>query len=226
MSSDSTRWTVIQRAAQGRPEDRAEFARRYTPIIRAYLGSRWRGTPLYHELDDALQQTFVQCFKEGGALGRVDPSRDTGFRAYLYGVVRNVALKMERDRARSKEQQASSGLDLQAFAAKDDSLAEVFDRAWASALLREASEVQLAQAREGGEAALRRHELLQLRFGEGLPIREIAARWNEAPEKVHRAYARARKEYRGALEEVVRARHGGGTASVERELERLRQYFG
>ena len=40
MTSDSTRWTVIQRAAQGSPADREEFVRRYGLVIRSYLGTR------------------------------------------------------------------------------------------------------------------------------------------------------------------------------------------
>ena len=83
VSSDSTRWTVIRRAAAGSAPDRAEFARRYGPVIRAYLGARWRQTPLFPEVDDAAQQVFVECFKENGVLGRVDAQRETGFRAYL-----------------------------------------------------------------------------------------------------------------------------------------------
>ena len=91
MSSDSTRWTVIRRAAEGVPQARSEFASRYGPVIRAYLGARWRGTTFFHDVDDAAQQVFLDCFKENGALGRVDPERGTGFRPFLYGVVRNVA---------------------------------------------------------------------------------------------------------------------------------------
>lgn len=45
-SSDSTRWTLIRDAAEGVPAARDEFARRYESVIRAYLGARWRGSPL------------------------------------------------------------------------------------------------------------------------------------------------------------------------------------
>ena len=43
------------------------------------------------ELEDVVQEVFVTCFKEDGPLSRADPERPGGFRAYLYGVVRNVA---------------------------------------------------------------------------------------------------------------------------------------
>ena len=60
--SDSTRWTIIRGAAEGKPLDRAEFARRYAAIVRAYLGARWRHSPLLREIDDAAQEVFVTCF--------------------------------------------------------------------------------------------------------------------------------------------------------------------
>ncbi|MCK6461756.1 MAG: sigma-70 family RNA polymerase sigma factor, partial [Planctomycetes bacterium] len=90
-SPDSTRWTIIRAAAAGSVPDRAEFARRYASVIRSYLGARWRNGPLLDEIDDAAQEVFVQCFRPAGALEGVDAERSGGFRAYLLGVVRNVA---------------------------------------------------------------------------------------------------------------------------------------
>ena len=91
--ADSTCWTLIRGAAEGREEDREAFARQYLPVVRSYLRVRWQGTPLREEIEDAVQDVFVECFKDNGALGRVDPSRSNGFRAFLHGVVRNVALR-------------------------------------------------------------------------------------------------------------------------------------
>ena len=88
---DSTCWTVIQAAAAGSATDRQAFARRYGPVVRAYLATRWRSSPCLHDLDDAVQEVFVECFKPDGVLDRAD--RDRGFRPFLYGVVRNVALR-------------------------------------------------------------------------------------------------------------------------------------
>jgi RNA polymerase sigma factor (sigma-70 family) len=221
VSTASTRWTVIRRAAQGVPEDQAEFVRRYAPVVRAYLGARWRGTPLFDEVDDAAQQVFLDCFK--GALGRADPERS--FRAFLFGVVRNVARALERKRARSREHQATSSIDLDAIAAKEDSCATAFDRAWAQALMRDAAELQLARARETGPDAVRRHRLLALRFGEGVPIREIARRWEVDADGLHREYPKAREEFRRALLDVVRELHGCGPEAVEKECTRLLGLF-
>ena len=87
---------MIQDAAAGDGAARAEFARRYTPLVRAYLGARWRATPLVAEIDDAAQDVFLGCFRDGGVLTRVEAGRPGGFRAFLFGVVRNGARQVER----------------------------------------------------------------------------------------------------------------------------------
>ncbi len=219
MSSPSTRWTVIRGAAQGMPAAQAEFAKLYGPVVRATLRARWRQTPLFHEVDDAAQQVFVDCFKSDGALGRADEARETGFGAFLYGVVRNVARSFERERARSRERQATGAVDLEAVTSREDSCAKVFDRAWAGAILRDAAALQLERAREAGPEAVRRHELLGLRYGENLPVREIAARWGVDPDALHREATRAREEFKQALFDVVRELQG--PRGVEAECQRL-----
>ncbi len=225
MSSVSTRWTVIRRAAQGIPEDQTEFVRRYGSVIRAYLGARWRQTAFFDQVEDAAQQVLLDCFKKDGALGRADPDRETGFRAFLYGVVRNVALTVERKQARTRERQTTSSIDLEAFESKEDSCGTVFDREWARTLLRDAAEVHLARAREKGPEAIRRHRLLALRYGENLPIREIAARWEMDAAVLHREYPKAREEFKRALMDVVKDLQGDGPEAVAEECERLLDHF-
>jgi RNA polymerase sigma-70 factor (ECF subfamily) len=176
---DSTCWTVIQAAAAGSPGDRQGFARRYGPVVRAYLAARWCASPCRRELDDAVQDVFVECFKQGGVLARADRDRPGGFWPFLYGVVRHVALRMETARVRERPPPSDAALDQ--IADSDASLSRVFDRAWAKGLLRQAAERQAVCARQAGEAALTRVELLRLRFHEGLPIHEIARRWGVEP---------------------------------------------
>src|SRR5215471_2761171 len=94
-SPESTCWTVIRAAAAGSPTDREELARRYLSVVRAYLAARWRGAPLLAERDDAVQEVFVECFRRGGALEAAGAGRVPGFRAFLYGVIRNVARRFE-----------------------------------------------------------------------------------------------------------------------------------
>src|SRR5262245_16581382 len=162
-ATESTCWTVIQAAAAGSATDRELFVRRYGPIIRAYLGARWRQTPLAAELDDAVQEVFVDCFKPDGVLERAEPARAGGFRAFLYGVVRLVALRIETTRARDRDRRGAAAVNLDDVADSDDSLAQVFDQAWAKALIREAAQLQADRAGSNGEAAVRRVELLRLR---------------------------------------------------------------
>ncbi len=85
---------------------------------------------LLADLDDAVQEVFLTCFKTGGALDRLDPARP--FRPFFCGVVRNVARQRETRRARRKEQHPSSGFEAE-IEADEDGLSTVFDRAWALA---------------------------------------------------------------------------------------------
>jgi RNA polymerase sigma-70 factor (ECF subfamily) len=189
-TQESTCWTVIAAAAAGCAAQRAAFVQRYQPVIRAYLAARWRNTPYLQDLDDAVQEVFVACFQRDGLLARAQSDRPGGFRAFLYGVVRNVARRLEA--RRSRDRQATGGVDLNQVPADDGSQARLFDRAWARALLREAAPRQEDRARRTGAAALRRIELLRLRFHEGLPIRAIAARWQSDAATLHHEYAKAR----------------------------------
>jgi RNA polymerase sigma-70 factor (ECF subfamily) len=217
----STCWTLIRAAAGGSAQPREEFARRYAPVLRAYLSARWRGSRLLQDLDDAVQDVFVECLRPGGALERLDSSRDGGFRAFLYGVARNVALRRE-----SRRPSPAGAADLDAISDDHTSLSRVFDRAWAKAILREAARVQEERARALGERELRRVELLRLRFHEGLPIRDMARRWNVDAAALHHEYAKAREEFRAALLHVVAFHHAGDASTVEEECRKLLTLLG
>jgi RNA polymerase sigma-70 factor (ECF subfamily) len=220
---DSTCWTIVRDAARGVATARAEFARRYEPIIRAYLGARWRDRPWQKEVDDAVQDVFVDCLKPGGPLERADRTRSGGFRGFLYGVVRNVALRVEETSAR---RHALEGRWLEPAHADragptGDDFAAAFDRAWAEAVMRDAAALQRERARLRGAAAVARVELLEQRFVNGLPVREIARRRGEDAARVHHQYAQARDEVRVALEDVLRAHHGAVASELDGEVQRL-----
>lgn len=219
--STATCWTVVLGAAAGRLDDREAFARRYMPVVRAYLAARWRGTPLAGEIDDAAQEVFIDCFRDGGALGRVDPSRDGGFRAYLCGVIRNVALRCERAHAQRRTDMTDSSFHPDEIPAESAALSSIFEREWAASLLKQARALQAERAATSGVAAAKRVELLRMRFEDGLPIRDIAARLGEDAERLHREYAKARDEFREALREVVAFHRPGTRAEVDAECSRL-----
>jgi RNA polymerase sigma factor (sigma-70 family) len=223
---DSTCWTVIQAAAAGSPTDREEFARRYGPVVRAYLAARWRSSPYVGEIDDVCQEVFVECFKQGGVLDHAHRSHENSFRGFFYGVIRNVARRLEKQRAKEREHQAPPDLEWDQVGGVEAAMSQVFDRAWAKALLREAARLQEKRAKLAGEAARRRVDLLRLRFNECIPIREIAERWQVEASVLHHEYARARQEYKEALQEVVAFHQPGTPESIQQECLNLLAYLG
>jgi RNA polymerase sigma-70 factor (ECF subfamily) len=223
--SDSTCWTVLRDAAAGDGAARAEFAARYAPMVRAYFAARWRHGTLVQDLDDAVQEVFVECLRQGGVLQRADAGRPGGFRAYFYGLVRNVARRIEQERARQPGQPAGSGAAAER-ASDEESLSHVFDRAWARSVMREAAARQAEWAEREGEPARRRVELLRLRFQEGMPIRDIARLWAADAAALHHDYARARNEFKAALLDVMSFYHPGSPDAAERECAALLDLLG
>lgn len=218
--AETTCWTMIAAAADGGPRERELFAQRYQPVIAAYLAARWRGRPLLlQHLDDAVQDIFVECYRRDGALSRVSREAPGGFRAFLFGVVRNVALRWEARLSAGARREAADG-QLDAREHPGDPLSQVFDRAWAQSIMRQAAERQAERAADLGAEALRRVELLRLRFQDNRPIREIAALWELDPVHVHRQYALARREFRRALVEVLGFYEADG-AQLDAECARL-----
>ena len=141
-------------------------------------------------LDDATQEVFVECFRRGGALEAAGAGRVPGFRAFLYGVIRNVARRFESRPARAVANAPDARAD-------EPSQSRLFDRTWARAIMAEAAQLQKPGTERGPEA-VQRVELLRLRFEENLPIRAIAQRWDVDPRSLHHAYALARQEFKAA----------------------------
>jgi RNA polymerase sigma-70 factor (ECF subfamily) len=211
---ESTCWTVIRSAASGSPADREELARRYLHVVRAYLGGRWRGSELLNDRDDAVQEVFIECFRQGGVLDAAGAGRVPSFRAFLYGVIRNVARRFESRPRRD-------AVELADVASNEASQSQLFERSWAQSIMAEAARLQRTQAEARGIDALQRVELLRLRFEENLPIRSIAERWGVDAARLHHDYAQARQEFRAALLEVVAFHHPGSPAEVEQEAASL-----
>jgi len=221
----STCWTTIREAALGNLKEREAFARSYLSVARTYLAARWQKTAYLGELDDAVQQVFLECFRQGGALERADPMRRGGFRPFFFSILLHVALRFERRKARSFARRAPDPAELDDCPAQDAALSGVFDRAWAKALMREAAGLLAKEAKRKGDAALKRVELLRLRFEDGLPIREIAKRWKIEPAYLHHALAKARREFKESLLEVVKF-HQPDSKDPEGECTRLLELLG
>src|SRR5262245_60263059 len=194
-SPQVTCWTLVEAAGSGGAVEREEVARRYVPAGSAYFAARWKGKSNLQDVDDAAQEVFVEVFRDRGVLERADRLWSGGFRAYLYGVARNVARRFEQSRAKAREQATPPDLDLDSIEPEDEtSLSLAFDRAWALSLLRQAFDRLRDAAGRGDARARRRVELLQLRFQEGLPIRDIADRWQLDAAAVHEQYRQARED--------------------------------
>jgi RNA polymerase sigma-70 factor (ECF subfamily) len=216
-----TCWTVVRAAATGQAQASRTFAETYLGIVRAFLVQRWRSSPALPLVDDAVQEVFLDLFRSGGALARLDPARTPRFRAFLFGVVRKVALRYEERTAQSWMRRAHAPSTLATVPAPDDTMSRQFDVAWAKRIVTRAAERQRAWAQSAGEQALRRVEILHLRFAEGLPIRDIAVRLGEAPERVHREYAKAREEFKQALRAEISLHSSGSPADLDRECQEL-----
>lgn len=223
---DETSWTLIRAAAHGDERARAEFVRRYLPVVRAYLVARWGRSPKAVEVEDAVQEVFLECLRDDGVLQRAVGGDTREFRAFLLGVVRNVALRVEHRRERKDVDLDDGSALLEAVPVSEESLSRVFDGAWARSILREATDRYTESARGKGAEAEQRVELLRLRFEQDLPVRRIAELWGVDAAKLHHAYAQARVEFVSALREVVVRRHGTAPDDVQRILRELAAVLG
>ena len=221
-----TCWTLVRSAAAGDSRSRSTFARTYLPVVRAYLAARWKSSAMRGDVDDAVQRVFLECFRHRGILERADPDRPGGFGAFLLGAARNVASNMERDRGRRRRRLQGGSFHPERVASDETHLSKVFDRAWAGAIMREAATLQRRDAAARGEEALRRIEILRLRFKEGIPIRAIATRLGIEAARAHREYALARDEFKRSLRQAVAFHCPGAGGRSEQECERLLALLG
>jgi RNA polymerase sigma-70 factor (ECF subfamily) len=194
----------VRSAAAGDLESRAAFCEIYGPVIRAVLAARWKLGEDREEVSDGVQEVFLQCLKPGGALGRADAERPGGFRAFLYGVTRNVAGTLEAARHRRRREHGSEGCD--SVQSDEATMSRIFDRAFAQALTHEARRLLARRAPPGSPAATRLRAL-ELMYERGLPSRQIARELGVDVATVYPLLTRARREFKGALLEVVAGYH-------------------
>lgn len=222
---EATSWTLIEGAADGDRIAREQFGQRYLPVVRAFFSARWRDSNRGSEVEDGVQEVFVQCFRDGGVLERVRRGLPGSFRKYLHGVARNVARKIELRRGR----RGRRGVELEApdeLAGDEPAGDSAFEQAWALHLVREAAELQRSNAQVAGPRQLRRVELLDERFLRGKPIRQIAKEWGEDAAHLHHEYESARTEFRACLCRIVAFHEPSLSArEVEEECRRFSKYI-
>ncbi len=222
-SDGFTCWSLIEGAAAGDERHRSEFSHRYLPMLRTCFERRWRGSPLRSLVDDAVQEVFLACLREGGVLAKAANGPTKKFRALLHGTAKNIALRVERRWSREQGRREPGSFWPDEHSSDDETFSKQFDRAWALSLIHRAAELQRSRAQADDEAARGRVELLRLRFEEGLSIREIAERWQEKVGDLHWVYRRARTEYESCLREVVAFHNPGAAKELEGEYQRLLQ---
>ena len=216
-----TCWSLVALAAAGDPPSCSRFGRTYLPLVRSFLSSRWRGTKLVEEIDDATQDVFVECFRPDGPLTHADAAKGD-FRGFLFGVARNVAMRIE---AQARKRQALEAMPAAADVADGEhGVSQAFDREWARMLMREAGQAMLQRATD--DKARMRVELLRLRFGQEVAMPEIAARLGMDLAALHRQYARAREEFRSCLRSVVAFHCVRTEAQLDDECRRLFDLLG
>lgn len=214
-----TCWTLIRRAAVGDAGARSQFTHSYERLIRAYLARRWADTALAADVDDACQEVLIECFDEHGPLQRADAGRE--FRSYLLGVVRNVALRFERQHGQARAGRVDLGSGLQSLPGDDSAASRVFDREWARSILRMAMRLHRERAAQQGAEHLRRVELLRLRFEEGRPIRDVAVLWQVDAAWLHHEFARARRDFKRSLATAFGLDLAVDPARLDAEVSRL-----
>ena len=211
-------------AAIAREVFREEFGANYLPLVRGYLRHRWGGWPIAREIDDAVQDVFMECFRADGVLQSAKQDQGS-FQAYLQATTRNVARRYEERVGTRRDRSQAESTFLREQVSREASLSVYFDRSWAQEMMSQAGVSMKRRAGELGEDALRRYELLQLRFQEDVPIREVAKRWGVPDRQVHDAYATARREFYRCLREVV-ALHGAAAHALDAECEKLIELLG
>lgn len=221
MSGLTTCWTMLSGAADGNRSCASEFDARYRPPIADFFRRRWSRSAALHEIEDATQDVLFECLRQGGAVGRAKDVAERGFRPYLFGVCQNVARRVEERLVRRGPIVDALAQPSSMAPAMEDTPEVEFDRAWARNIVRLARESFESAARSASPSHVQRAEILRLRFFEGVPIRTIAKQWEADPAKIHHEYAKARAEFRSALEGVLRHESPGGEVDLESELSEL-----
>ena len=206
---------LLRDAAAGGEEPRAEFVKRYEPVVRAYLAARWRGSWLLQELDDAAQEIFIECLRGGGLLDRARADRPGGFRAFLYG-----AGGMSRCGSSATSHDRPSASRPAASISKQSRVVRIRSHASSTAPgPRLLSARRPSVSRRWPRKAARRPSGASSSSGsgstKGMPIREIARLWGMDAAVLHHEYARARQEFLAALRDVIASHHPGSPEVVD-----------
>jgi RNA polymerase sigma factor (sigma-70 family) len=190
----TTSWEIIQGAARGDTSAQAEFAAIYGVPLRAYFRSlQGRYLSRGIDVDDLVQDVFVECMKREGALTRADAGRGP-FQYFLRGVAHNVAMRAVAGPVHHLSADTEA-MDM--LVAEDLTASRVFDREYAQAILLRARALMAQSSDE------RLGEILRLRSEEGLSLGEVAARLNMTAQMVRNLNEKARAAFERTLLQVL-----------------------
>lgn len=194
-----TSWQLVGLAGANGDDARREFALRYECFARRVLAKRWRGTSFAMFFDDAVQEVFVECFKSHGVIEKADPTRNSSFRSLLFQVIIHVASRFEHSGRNHRT--LHIGQDLTEFLQVDDQSGyESVTREEVNELVREALR---RMANHENDDIRRWATLLDRHACHDETIISMASHDTEVAAKLHREYAKAKKECRATLVDVV-----------------------
>lgn len=202
---DSTCWSVVLGAAAGNTEARDRFARRYEPVVRSYLSTRWRVPERHERVSDGVQEVMLECLRPFGALERFEPARAGDFRGFLYGVTRRTAISIER-RTRRDRRVAVGDDSKEQCDRRATTLSAAFDRTWAQVLCHQGLEC-LRERLGKHPDRLRREQCLEGRFFHNKPPRVIAEEMGVPVTEVYEILKAVKADYCVALVEVLKQYH-------------------
>lgn len=217
MEFQSTFWTVIGQAKAGSRPALDTLLRRYRAPILEYL--RFRGLS-EHDAEDLVQEVFLEISEEK-FLARADRSQGR-FRSLLLRVTDHVLASHFRKQYRLKRGSGKKALPLESAAGEAAPDEDQFNGLWARNLIRIALD---KLRRESSRMKVAYHEVLLLRFVDGLSYQEIAERLNFKPHDVDNYLYYGKKLLKGYLVDLAREYASSPDEHAE-EIALLQRFLG
>lgn len=126
--SSPTRWSLIDAVVAGEEDAKADFVRRYRPVVQRFLEARGLGA----EAEDVAQEVFMRLLLKGG-MEQVAAELGS-FRSYLFTVARNALLDHVQA---ARAQKRGGGAEIVPLVDQEPATegAGSFDREWLLQLL-------------------------------------------------------------------------------------------
>ncbi len=188
-----------------------DLAEEYESLVRSVLCQRWKKTSLRGDVDDAVQEFFLESLKPCGALARYEERSDS-HRAYFLSVARNVARRFEERAARDARRRQAG---MHATRRPDATIDQRLDRAWARAVLMRAA------IRFRRRVSTKTYALFAAVVA-GQTIAVLARDQDIPAAPLYRVLERARAEFRLALDQELRSRGDGQRRTVDAFVREVR----